>query len=401
MKPVSVEKAIERFPTLRQSTLASFDDCALSGYFDATTYDYTTHPQAGGVLFHRFAAEVIRTCQAQDSEGIPVGEALVILEEVLWQRNVPFAERVYLPRRDIPLLRMTATKFAADNEFSIRRVIDVEKRLAAKVSYIDENGQKHERVLTGMPDLLVVDPRADDAIIVVDWKNTWGLPPEPPSFIPENKSETDYLSTGGYFQQRFYGLLCLREFPSVERVTMREFYPRFSVAREASLHRGQLESLEEEMAMLAYHFDSAVASGRPKPPKKLGGWTPSPGKHCAYCQRPADCPIDANVRAKYAVTTEEEAARAAAELEVADAIRESRRAGLRPWVEAHGPVVSKWSKGRRVFGIRPPRSKGASPSLAFFTPKPGDIPVRVPELDDGLEKAMETSVAEAREAMKA
>lgn len=172
-KPLTVPEVIERWPTLRQSLLADFDDCALYAYFGMRyTQGWSTHPQARGTIFHRAAAEMLRTMQAQDSGQIPVGIALAILEETLEQRGIPWKDRVRLPLREIPVLRMAVAKFAKDNRFTIRNIIDVEKRLEAPMPYVEEGtGELIERRLTGMPDAIVLDKKyPKDGVVVLDWK---------------------------------------------------------------------------------------------------------------------------------------------------------------------------------------------------------------------------------------
>lgn len=399
-KPLTTSEVIEKWPTLRQSLLADFDDCALYSYFGMRyTQGWSTHPQARGTIFHRFAAEVLRTMQIQDSEQIPVGVALAILEEVLEQRGVPWKDRVRLPLREIPVLRMAAAKFAKDNRFTTRNIIDVEKRLEATITYVGEGtGEIHERRLTGMPDAIVLDPKQpEDSVVVLDWKATWALPPERTAW--DRDAAEKGLSYEGYFQQKFYAWLILKNYPSINVVKLREFYVYRSKPREAALHRKDLEKVERELATLTREFDLAVGHGKPAklryPEIQNTPWEPSPGKHCHYCPLRHHCPIADEVLNTIAIQTPEQAKRAIAILEVSEATAKQIKEAARPYAEQHGSIPSRHSKGRRVWG---PRTNSAGkPEFTFFVPEHSDrAPARVPELDKPLEDALRRAAAEQR-----
>lgn len=393
-RKMSIDKVLATWPVLRQSVVSKFDDCALSAYFEMrSAQGWTTHPAARGTLFHRFAAECLRWMKAQDSEAIPVGLALATLEEVLEQRGIPPEERVRVPLREIPNLRMAATKFAKDNEFTIRNVIDVERRLSAPLKYTDDDGVIRERTLTGQLDVLVVDHRYDNGVVVIDWKDTWGLPPE----RAEN-AEDPGLSYHGFFQQRFYAWLVMRNYPQIDRVVLREFYPRRSKARPAAVGRDKLEQIEEDLANIVLELDRCLASGKPRKlkPHMVAPWNPSPGKHCHYCVAKHRCPIESDAHEGIIVRNAEEAERAVAELAVAEAVRKGHREALRPWVEDHGPVEARHSKARYVFGLK--TNKNGDPELKFFVPEGSDrAPARQPEdkqLEDALRRSTETVEAD-------
>ena len=394
-KPLTMDEVVERWPTLRQSLLGDFDDCALYSYFGMRyTQGWSTHPQARGTLFHRFAAECLRTMQLQDADQIPVGSALAILEEVLEQRNVPARDRVRLPLREVPQLRMAAAKFAKDNRFTVRNIIDIEKRLEAALPYTDEDGVPRERRLTGMPDAMVLDPdRPQDGIIVLDWKATWALPPERKGTEPDAAEKG--LSYHGYFQQKFYAWLILKNYPRLNWVTLREFYAYRSKARQAIVHRRNLERIEEELRNLVFDFDRAMAYGKPPklryPEIQESPWEPSPGKHCHYCPLRHRCPIDDDVLNAINIQTEEQARRAVARLEVAVATADQIKTAVRAFIEENGPVASRHSKGRRAYGLR--TNSAGKPEARFFVPEGSDrAPSRKPKdkkLEDALRKAAE------------
>lgn len=395
--PIDVSEVMRRFPTIRQSLLSKFDDCALSTLFELRYANaWSTHPQARGTIFHRFAAECLRTMKAQDEEKIPVSEALEILKEAVAQRDVAPEDIVRVPLRELKDLRMAAIKFASDNEFTVRNIQTIEKRLSAEITYDGSDGMKITRALTGQIDALIAG--GPDQAIVLDWKDTWGLPVMPRE-KPGPEGDEAHLSYQGYFQQRFYGWLVLKNYPAIQRVTLREFYVRKTTVRKATLYRADLEQVEEEMALLAEAFDRAVAGGLPAEPYelgKVGAWNPSPGKHCGFCLRPGLCPIEKEARGDGMISTKKQAEQAAQEIAVAERVREHRLEAAKVWVEGHGPIPVKDSKGRRVLGWQ---QRGSQRRFEYFTPDESDR-AGGPELSRQLEDAMREATARARPARR-
>jgi hypothetical protein len=392
-KPVPLDEVMKIAPEVRQSVLSKMDDCPLSAYLELKMTGFNTHPQGAGIIFHRVAAEILREIREMDSDSCPPEVGVAILEEALEQKDVPPEDRIRVPMRDVPLLRMTVVKFCRDNRFSTRHIVDIEQRISAPLEYTDAEGEVRERILTGQLDVLIADPARADAAIVVDWKNTWALPPDREAETDEEDHGKLPLSYHGYFQQRFYGWLVMKVYPSMNYVTLREFYPRRSQARKATISRKALPAVEDELRRLVRDFDRSVSEGAPRRLRMqdVGSWVPQPGKHCGFCAAPQRCPIEADAREKYVINTPERARRAVAELQVAEAVRANRREGLRPWVEANGPVTAKWSKGRLVFGLY--TQKNGKPVLRFFTPTGEDRPPARSGLDRGLEDALRRSAA--------
>jgi hypothetical protein len=341
-------EVVRDFPAIRQSLLASWDNCALSTLFELEGYAFTNAAQARGIIFHRYAGEVLRTLRETGEVRMPTEEAMAILYEVCAQRDVPLEDVVVVPARERRLLRIAALKLVAENEFRMDRLVAVERRLSAPVRYTAANGSTVERELTGQPDALLMDPDPDPSqsgAVVLDWKTARKAPAQGPTRHEERGQhwdDPDHVSYMGYFQQRFYGLLVLRNFPAVQRVRLREFYPLEGVARYATIYRGDLEHLEREFSALVEVLDRALASGSDGP-----AWTPSPGRHCSYCPAPQRCPIEGDVRVREGgITSHAEAERAAAEFVVASEVRGVLREALKAWVDVYGPVRVKAAKGR-------------------------------------------------------
>jgi hypothetical protein len=334
-----LEAVHEAFPAYRQSLLGVADNCLLSARFELEGLGYTNAAQARGIVFHRYAAEVLRTLRRTGEVSIPVAEALEILYEVSRQTNVPDEDVVIVPARERRLLRIAAIALVG-NAFNMTRLIDVERRLYATV---DVDGV--ERRITGQPDALLADP--PDGAIVLDWKTTPSAPPARTT-EPSHREQGDHahVSYEGYWQQRFYALLVMRNYPSVKRVTLREFYvleqPGNRV-REATVTRDALEHVEREIADVVALLDRALVGG-----SESEVWQPSPGKHCAYCRRPTSCPIERQARvAKHGITSAPEAARFAAEYVLADTVRQETREALKAYHDLTGhPIPVKAAKGR-------------------------------------------------------
>jgi len=341
-KPNPYPKAVERFPKLRQSRLATFDQCALLSRFDEEyRKDWSGHPQGRGQIFHRFAAKALAQ-MAEFGEGtIDPEDALAILRECLRQHDVPDEEVVNIPFSQVKDLRWVVVKWAHDNVFDIQYLADIEQRLDAEITYEHPEIGQVPRTITGALDALFI-PEPDWAV-VIDWKDSWSLPPA-----------TD-LSGSGYFQQRFYAYLVMRRYESIQRVTLREHYVRYSESREATVFRTDMANIEEELSALVERWDRTWELG--KWPLEDGEapylFTPSPGAHCAFCPRPASCPIFPAARVDGAITNEETAERWAAEQIVAKAAVNQRDKALKAWAGARGPIPVRHAKDpNRVLGYR-------------------------------------------------
>jgi hypothetical protein len=372
--------AVERFPTIRQSLLSSFDNCSLTSRFDAEyRRGWSTPWQARGQMFHRFAAEALREMARLNEDEIPVDAALEILRDVLRQdkadRTCPKCqtddikpgieletgmrecgnghlfetELVNVPLAMVKDLYWIVIKWAHDNSFDIGALADVEQRLQATVAYPHPHGGYVRRVLTGQLDSLLVEGPDLSHAIVLDWKDTWGLPAE------HDPGEDDDVSFGGYFQQRFYAWLVMANYPSVEKVTLREYYVRFSAPREASLTREELPELERELGALAERFDRLWDEYLRMPEEersKKSPFRPTPGKHCNWCIRPAACPIPAFARLDGRIVDEHAAEQFARQVLVAESVLKQGRAALRAYAEVRGPIPIHDAKGARAMGFR-------------------------------------------------
>jgi hypothetical protein len=318
-----------RTNAIRQSDLSAFDRCALSASWERAlrNQNWATHPQARGSLVHRVLGKCLRDMVRMHEGSIPVDAALAILHETLRQHDVPPAELLNVPMNEVKDLYWVVKKWAHDFEWSVENLVAIEERLYAPVVYPDANGDPVERAMTGQIDALFVE--GADHAIVLDWKDTWGLP-----------AATE-VSHKGYFQQRFYGFLVMITYPTIMRVTLREVYLRYSEVREATLHREDIDDVRAELTALVERYDRAFATKT---------FPPSPGHHCGYCLRPERCPIPVKLRREGKIDSADEAAIVARQLVVGNAVAKQSRAALAAWADSNGPVPIKDAKGPRVYG---------------------------------------------------
>jgi hypothetical protein len=449
---VPYPKALKRFPTIRQSWLSSFDDCGLTNYFDLTyRKGWSTSYQARGQIFHRFAAECLRTMAGLSEDSIPVDAALGILRDVMRQDDVDRrcpgcgsenlmlgmsndgkrrcrdckhefeTDLVNLSEDSARSLYWTAIKWAHDNAFDIQNLVDVEKRAEATIYYPNRDlGGMVPRRLTGQIDALFIDDAG--TAIVIDWKDMWSLPPA------HEPGEDDEVSFKGYFQQRFYAWLIFKqpEYHFVQRVTLREFYVRYSQPREATVTRADEAEIEGELAALAERFDRQWDEQlRLRRNSRRTAFRPTPGKHCGFCILPTSCPIPAPARDEGRITTAEEAELEARRLLVSERIVKQARGALQTYGELNGPIPIRDAKGKRVLGFMPAqrterpsleqveaaeREKGGPLSSAElkalyktkdgtrwgkFVPKEMTVPPGLS--DEEIAEALEASIEAARE----
>jgi hypothetical protein len=367
--------ALRHFPALRQSTLARFADCQLSAGFELSLAlvkpgeylhrsGWTTARQAAGRIIHATLARALRHMVERGEERIPVEVVLDLYDDELRQATTPVGETFALPAHEDALARRTLRKWARDNSFTIADVAGIEDRLDGAVSYPDGAGGTLERVLTGQLDLLLIDPTGRHAT-VVDWKDTWKLPAKRGTDDDEyddaeDDDADDRLSLEGYFQQRFYALLVFQRYPSVQSVTLREFYIRRSKPREATLWRHELPHLLAYLGSMAERFDRCYTEAmltprgraRRRPLTTPAQWgEPSPGAHCSYCPKALDCPLDRDAREGGAITTPQEAVRFAGALLVAKRAAKQVERSIRTWNDREGPVRVRDGKRDRFFGF--------------------------------------------------
>jgi hypothetical protein len=377
--------AVAEYPRVRQSILSQFDNCRLlAGMSRELEAGWSSHAQARGQVIHRAIAKCLIEMAQHEENRIEPDVALAILRECLRQADVPAHDVVALPASEVKDMVWTIQKWAKDNTFDISSLVAVEERITAGIRYPDPEGGFVERQITGALDALFITPNGEHAT-VLDWKDTWGIP-----------GPTD-LSFDGYFQQRVYAYLVMKQYREVQSVTTREFYVRFSEPRNATVHRSDMEEIEAELSALVENWDRAVQHGvmpweksakdlrremraarreaerlagegdvaganaeiekwralRDQYNVTVGLWKPAPGAHCSFCPRPQACTIQPQARGAGRITDADAAKRVAAETVAAEAIVKKGKMALKEWVDKNGPVDVRDAKGVRQFAHIP------------------------------------------------
>jgi hypothetical protein len=421
-----------RFPMLRQSLLGAFDLCALEAIFEAETgyvgglddperMEWSSHPQGRGQLFHRWAARLLTLLSSighdqlkddvecpqcglepnlelqegdqpfQEGNACPhcrtplemkalTNVALDLLIEVARQHDVPVEEIVKVPQSELKDLEWIVCKFAKEQRFTIVNLYGVEERLMATLEYPNPKGGVVQRVLTGQLDALFSEATEVEGryhATVIDYKDTWAIP---------GPSE---ISSDGYWQQRFYAWLVMRNHPTVDSVTLKEVYVRFKSGdsgednhRSATITRERLPLIEAQLSVVAEGFDRAWDAFEEE--RELSAeWDsdeelrdslsermavvrrraaalrrPSPGSHCNYCPKPGQCPIAPSVRVHGAIQTQEDAERVVGELTVFKRAVKSRETAVKGWLERpdteRATKVTKSTEDLKTYKDRPP-----------------------------------------------
>lgn len=376
-------RALERPAAVRQSLIAQFDRCPLSTRFALETE--LRQPgwlAARGTLAHRFFQVAVDWMREHEEPSIPVDAAMELLQLVVAQRDVPDDEVVHLPMKELRWLRVIATKFAYNHSYSVDRIVSTEERYYATIPVYGPGDTSYAREISGQLDVLLVSP--PDGATVVDYKT--GFAPAPRQYEkPDQPEREDTLSDLGYAQQVIYGFLVMMNFPSVQWVKLREYYVLSDEVREATVHRWEMERIQDVLAGIVAQFDAAVDSElrlhekaqqrradagneEPLPVSKLPHskrFFPVPGTHCGMCPRPRDCPIREEVGIP---ATEEDAKRVAQEWIVAGEVRSERLKYVKAWVDRHGPVEIEHAKGRRAVGWVP-NATGSGRSFRLYQPQ--------------------------------
>jgi hypothetical protein len=355
---------------LRQSSIARFNNCPLSLLLDAQRPESQSGNMAArGTLFHRWVALVLREMRAEGWTEYPVEMGLekllqVLAQVVLEDHGDGFAEQVvHLPMNELRWLRVLATRWCEGTMrgggFNAQRILALDEdgdRLFMPLKVPDGRGGTYERVVTGLPDVLVNDP--PDGIIVVDWKTGWAKPSKSDDHVDRQGGGDDdgRLSEQGYAQQVIYGALGLFAYPAAQRFTLREAYVMWGEYREATIHRWQLERVLDVLGVIVAQMDAAFSEG-----PDSDRWIAKAGVHCGICPAVSHCPIKDWEGIPQNL---EEAVLLAREWIVSAQVRKDRLPLLKGWVDAHGPIEIDHGKGRRVVGW--PEWDGVSKARGTF-----------------------------------
>lgn len=319
--------AMRRPDTYRQSLLTAFAECPRRALLSLTVPENLTTGNVAqsadlGSAMHAIIAEILRTLYRQGATQMPTQEAIEVMYEVL------AAGSWVLGPAELDDLRGLVLNFALYYEWNAGRIIALERRLTADVPCPDGK----TRTITGQPDLIVADP--PNGAIIVDYKSGRGRPPSPRTPVAQGEPiiGVQYLSERGHGQLDTYGLLVMRNYSAVQRVTLRELMLRYGDRREATLTRPELEHVERQLGLTAMLLDRAITEG-------LGSGLarPRPGAHCARrCPVARSCPVPAEQRGVGALADQAAADAEAQRYVVVDALRSAQRDAMRAYFEQTG-----------------------------------------------------------------
>jgi hypothetical protein len=288
---------------------------------------YTSGPAALGTAFHMVAEEALRTLHRQGEQRIPTQEMIELTRQVLASDDCP-----HLTIAQQREMRILALQFC-ELSWPAERLIGIEQRLYATVPGPDGK----DRRITGQPDVLLASP--PHGAVCIDFKVSWSVPPAPRDGDFSRDGGRPYLSERGTFQLDTLGLLIMRSYPAIQRVILREYYPRLNEIREARLDRDDLEHVEKHLGLLAYRFERAYAGEIEAEPR--------PGKWCSHCPFSARCPVPHESRKIGAIDTDELADQAAGRYVAVEALRQALRGQLKARFEATG-YAAKIGDGRCI-----------------------------------------------------
>lgn len=282
---------------LRQSLLRTFDQCPQQAVWTTESpAGWSTPAQALGTAFHSVAEAILATMQehgrsvnehgeVEEVQQLSTQEAVEIAYEVLARPGTP-----HLSGEQVESLVGMVIGFC-DVKWQPSHIIGMEERLFADVTGPDGVA----RTVTGQPDVLMADPPG--GAICVDFKSGRGKPKQPRNPDDPEAWKKDhgraYLSERGHFQLDVYGMLILRTFPNLDRVTLRELHVRWGETREAVLTRDEMEHVERRVGLQLMRLEQTLTG--------VIDVEPRPGVWCHHCPRRSECPVPWEERLEGAV----------------------------------------------------------------------------------------------------
>ena len=283
--------------TVRQSFAAAYDNCPHAAFLSLGEGRFGTHAQARGTIMHSFTQKVIEECIANGEMLYPTEMAKPLMVEVIQGSGLP------IPAPEFDTLMALAWKFCSLHQFHTDHIVDLEETYTTEIDGV---------MFTGKPDLVEIEDRV---AIVTDWKTGWAVDPE--------------TELKGSFQGRAYAKQVMDAYPHVHTVRLVWEYQRWDKTREAVLARSDLADIDAMLGTLVARITRSHATGE---------WPASPGKWCAICPAPQECPIPQAYRGDGRVTDDESARDAAALLVSLDAVQKASKKSLRAWCAENGPV---------------------------------------------------------------
>lgn len=283
--------------SIRQSFAATYDSCPHAAMLSEGERGFHTHQQARGTIMHTFCQRVIEECIENQERVFPTEIAKPLMVEVIKESGLP------INSTEFDTLMALAWKFTAGHEFDYEKVVDLEEQYTTQIGGVS---------FTGRPDVVEIDGRV---ATVKDWKTSFAIDPE--------------TELKGSFQGRSYAKQIFDAYPQIHTVILVWEYQRWDKTRETVLSRSDLADIDAMLETLVARIERSYSENE---------WPASPGKWCALCPAPQDCPIPDKYRGDGQVTSDESAADVAALLVSIEALQKASKKSLRAWCGEHGPV---------------------------------------------------------------
>lgn len=283
--------------SIRQSFAATYDSCPMAAKLSEGERGFSTHPQARGTIMHRFSQKVLEECIANGEREFPTEMAKPLMVEVIQESGLP------IPAPEFDTLMALAWKFVDQRVFDVEHIVDLEENYTTEINGVS---------FTGRPDVVEIDGRV---ATVRDWKTGWAIDPE--------------TELRGSFQGRAYAKQIFNAYPQIHTVRLVWEYQRWDKVREVVLTRSDLADIDAMLESLVARIERSYETDE---------WPASPGKWCALCPSPSDCPIPMQYRGEGKVV-DPVSAREVAELLISlEAIQKAAKKSLRAYCSEHGPV---------------------------------------------------------------
>ncbi len=285
-------------PTIRQSFAATFDRCPQAANLSQSYPGASSHAQARGTLLHKLACWIVETCIARNERVHDPDDAKERMRVLAVESGLPVGAE------EFDVLMGLAWKFAAEHQFDIENIVDLEEQYTSEVAGV---------TITGRPDVVEI---VDRVATVRDYKT---------SFVIDPEADLD-----GTFQARFYAKLIFDAYPHVHAVRLSWEYVRWGAIREALIGREDLPELELYLEALVKRIVRSRARDE---------WPAVPGSWCSICPAPDECPLVLAERRDGAPTDTDLAIEYGKQAVAMEALLKLRKKQLRDWCGEHGGLV--------------------------------------------------------------
>jgi hypothetical protein len=289
------------------SSLQQFDLCAMS--WRAERVEKVKEPTSEilviGIMVHDAAEGIVRYCEEQAIEQIPMDTVADIVQNVFVSNERAVTTSTF---NDV----MVASKiFAKSYHHRVGSVIELEQWLEGQ---LDEGLPK----LVGRADFVSQEEDEQGPFIGnTDWKSGWAM----------NQTETNR------FQLDLQGWLLKQSYPN-ERLKVRNWFIRAGQPTEwYELKAYDLDNARRRAIAIYQRMQEAF---------RKRAFPPSPGGHCGYCPISGRCEEALKLRENsHVILNVEDAQRIIMETQILASAVGARKKALKKFVDLAGPVVAE------------------------------------------------------------